>query len=169
MAKEKDPRYKSGEHHYGPDDDDSSKESLEQLSTIGAVGAEIRSVRREMKLEFRHFGKRFDDALESIRVIAAGHQEVSTEHAGHIVRLNGLENRMRDVEESGRIPVKAGEGSGGSRMKIAAKNTTIPWLIAGLLALVIVMAALTGRRTDDLIPRHTTSPDAPAVNVNLKQ
>ncbi len=168
----KDPRYKSGEHHYGEPDEDSTKEQLEQLSTIGAVGAEIRSVRREMKNEFRHFGARFDDALNSIRDITAGHQAVSVEHAAQLVRVKGLENRVKDLEQDGRAGAKPGESSGGSWMKVAAKNPSIPWVIAALLALAMVLAAITGRGADGLIPHRATTPDAPAapaVNVNVKQ
>ncbi len=171
----KDPRYKSGEHHYGEPDEDSTKETLEALSTIGAVGAEIRSVRREMKSEFRHFGARFDDSLNSIRDLASALQAMSTEHAGNLVRIRSLEKRVGTVETTTRLaPAAAATEPETGWIKTLAKNPAIPWAVASLLALAMILAAITGRGVDGLIPHRAAqiSPETagtPAVNVNVKE
>ena len=141
----KDPRYKSGEHQV-PEE---TPESLEQLSTIGAVGAEIRSVRREMKIELKHIGERLAETVTAIQNITSEHQGARENSAVNLVRIKGLENRVKVIEADGKQAC-ASDGW----LKTLAKNPSLPWVVAALLGLVIVMAAVTGRGADSLIPSY---------------
>ncbi len=159
----KDPRYKSGEH---PAPDNTPAEELEQLSTMGAIGAEVRSIRREAKLQFHHLGTRIDDALSALRDVTTAHQGTQNEQSANMVRVKGLETRVKNLEESSKKPDE-NEKSSSWKLKLA-QNTSIPWVLAALLGLAMVLAAITGRGASSLVP-YNKAPTATATSTGIGQ
>jgi len=180
----RDPRYRSGEHLASEGD---STDSLQSLQTNGAVTAEIKAhrrevrqalgsiqdlmhteldgVRKEMSLQFKHFGTNLENIVATVRDITKSlndGREHCASHDSAITAVNKRVDRLETVEQryakSSSTATGSTSASNPNFWAALASNPWIAWAIAALLLGLFLLAAITGRPASTFNPMHSPSP-----------
>ena len=181
----KDQRYRSGEH-LAPEGD--TTDSLPTMQLNGAVAAEIKAhrrevrqglvnlegvmhseltgVRKEMSLQFKHFGDNLNQIVSTVRDITKSLNEGREHCASHdsaIIAVNKRIDRLETVEQryakSASAPTAPTNSTQPTNFWAAlASNPWIAWAVVVLLLAVLVLAAVSGRPATTFNPFHAPTP-----------
>jgi hypothetical protein len=155
----RDDRYRSGEHHAPAD----STDELVQLSTIGALAAEVRAVRRESRMQLKHIDDRIDTFLTQMRDVSLSLQQGREHCASHdsaITAINKRVDRLEKVETYGKA-TSANPTQHQHWASAIANSPLAPWIIL-LILLILFLAAGTGRDASSFNPFKSSGEADPA-------